>query len=134
MTAWDQLFVPGMYEIKEFAVDANMQPIAKTVKRKRHCFTAGELQQVSRLPVTTAFAWRCQPTSIRLESPQFGVTMSCEADAASGFPVAGLAVVGATGPDTFASRLMKTAIDTASGKEKLLFGAGSSFKRLGSCK
>lgn len=47
---WGQLFIPGLYQVEEYSVDKNLQPIAKTIKRQQYCFSKDELEQVSRLP------------------------------------------------------------------------------------
>ncbi len=127
---WDQLFTPGLYAVEEYSVDDNLEPIKKTIKRKQYCFSKTELEQVSRLPFTTAALWQCDPTAVRFEPPNLAVTMRCAPTSRKGSPVAGMAVVGQTGDNAFVSRLIKA---EQGAKPRTLYAVGSTMTRLSDC-
>ncbi len=130
---WQRQLVPGMYEFKEFSIDAEMTPVEGSVKTKRQCVNAKETEQIAKMPLTTTFVWGCKPSKVHLQADRFVISMACPDDDASGHPINAMAAIGKSNATTFDSRAIKSSVNPQTGEQTLLFGAGSTFLRVGDC-
>jgi hypothetical protein len=130
---WDARFVPGQYSVTEYKLNDQGNPIPGTEKKTETCFTKNQMQTISRLPVTTAVLWQCSPIKFKLDSKSFGVVLSCPSENSNGKEVFGVVGVEKIGDSTYQSTLMKYEKGTGKSKDKLIYGAGSSFSRVGDC-
>ena len=99
LSTWDAKFLPGLYNVQEFDLDAKGQPIAKTVKAREQCLSSDDMQKISRAPLFAVVLWQCttKPPQATFDADGFSMMMSCPG-VSKDKPVIGLSNVSVT-PD-----------------------------------
>ena len=99
LRAWDAKFLPGLYNVQEFDLDAKGQPVPKTVKTREQCLSSDDMQNISRAPLLAVVLWQCttKPPMASFDGDGFSMMMSCPG-VSKDKPVIGLSNVSVT-PD-----------------------------------
>ena len=136
LRAWDAKFLPGLYNVQEFDLDAKGQPVAKTVKTREQCLSSDDMQNISRAPLLAVVLWQCttKPPMASFDGDGFSMMMSCPG-VSKDKPVIGLSNVSVT-PDqkNIVAMQLKFEVDSKRGdKKKTIYSKGSSLTHIGSC-
>lgn len=130
---WETRFRPGLYEVREFALDAAGQPVEKGARTTQACLEKAALSKIARFPIATAALWQCQPLRATLETASLAVAMGCPASGKDAQPLGAMALVRWVGPNEFETVAQKFELDKNGTGERVLLSEGSSLTRLGSC-
>jgi hypothetical protein len=136
LRTWDAKFLPGLYNVQEFDLDAKGQPVPKTVKTREQCLSTDDMQNISRAPMAAMLLWKCsnKPAEVSFENNGFNMVMACQG-ASKDKPVMGISNVTVT-PDqkNIVAMQVKVEIDSKKGdKQKVIYSKGSSLTHLASC-
>jgi hypothetical protein len=136
LRAWDAKFLPGLYNVQEFDLDAKGQPVPKTVKAREQCLSSDDMQNISRAPLLAVVLWQCttKPPMASFDADGFSMMMSCPG-VSKDKPVIGLSNVNVT-PDqkNIVAMQLKFEVDSKRGdKKKTIYSKGSSLTHIGSC-
>ena len=136
LLAWDAKFLPGLYNVQEFDLDAKGQPIPKTVKTREQCLSSADMQNISRAPLAAMLFWKCSntPAEVSFENNGFNMVMACQG-INKDKPVMGISNVTVT-PDqkNIVAMQVKVEIDSKKNdKQKVIYSKGSSLTLLDTC-
>lgn len=132
LSEWDKQFPPGRYAVTEYVLDVHANPVPNTSKTSEACFTQDKIQMVSRLPAMGASLWNCEALQFKLEPTLFGVALQCPAEGKKAPPLMGAIYVARVSENEYRSVMLKTEVRKGR-KDRLVYGAGSTFSRLGDC-
>ena len=131
---WEARFRPGLYEVREFALDAAGQPIETGARTSQACLEKTALSKMARFPLGAAALWQCQPLNATLETAVLSVAMGCPAAEKDTRPTGAMALVRWVDKQQFETVAQKFVMAPGGEVDRLLLSEGATVTRLGNCK
>jgi hypothetical protein len=135
LSAWDAKFMPGLYKVEEFDLDAKGNRVAKSTKTREQCLSSAEMQMISRAPLFAMVLWQCHPKPFEVNFDDgFYMAFACPG-VNKNKPVSAISFVSVTADQkSVVSAQLKIEIDTLNGdKKKTVYSKGSELTHLASC-
>lgn len=131
---WEARFRPGLYEVREFALDPAGQPIEAGARTSQACLEKKALSRMARFPLGAATLWQCQPLSATLDAAALSVAMACAAADKGPRPTGAMALVRWVDQQQFETVAQRFVMTPGGEVDRLLLSEGATVTRLGNCK